>query len=99
MGKFGKRPMHLFGALGTLMFFLGFVAAAWLGAKKLWFVYHGASAPLVTSSPYFYLALVFMLMGTQLFLAGFVAELVTRNAPDRNKYLIASRIETKEEEA
>lgn len=99
MGKFGKRPMHLFGALGTLMFFLGFIAAAWLGAKKLWFVYHGAGAPLVTSSPYFYLALVFMLMGTQLFLAGFVAELVTRNAPDRNKYLIASRIEAKEEEA
>ncbi|MBQ2322630.1 MAG: glycosyltransferase family 2 protein [Bacteroidales bacterium] len=93
MGKFGKRPMHLFGSLGSLMFLLGFLAAGWLGAKKLWFVYHGASAPLVTSSPYFYFALVFMILGTQLFLTGFVAELVTRNAPDRNKYLIAQRIE------
>lgn len=96
MGKFGKRPMHLFGSLGTLMFFLGFIAAGWLGAKKLWCVYHGVGAPLVTSSPYFYLALVFMILGTQLFLTGFVAELVTRNAPDRNKYLIADKIEAVE---
>ena len=92
MGKFGKRPMHLFGSLGTLMFFLGFIAAGYLGAKKLWAVYCGTHAPLVTSSPYFYIALVFMVLGTQLFLTGFVAELVTRNAPDRNKYLIAERI-------
>ncbi len=92
MGKFGKRPMHLFGALGTLMFFIGFVAAFWLGAKKIWFVYHHINAPLVTSSPYFYLALICMVMGTQLFLAGFVAELVTRNAPDRNVYKISQRI-------
>ncbi len=92
MSKFGKRPMHLFGALGTLMFFFGFIAAAWLGAKKLWFVFHHTNAPLVTSSPYFYLALVFMILGTQLFLTGFTAELVTRNAPDRNKYLISSTI-------
>ena len=93
MGKFGKRPMHFFGALGTLMFFFGFIAAGWLGAKKLWFVYHDWNAPLVTSSPYFYLALVFMILGTQLFLTGFTAELVTRNAPDRNKYLISEKIE------
>ncbi len=92
MGKFGKRPMHFFGALGSLMFFLGFIAAAWVGCKKLWFVYHGLTAPLVTSSPYFYLALVFMILGTQLFLTGFTAELVTRNAPDRNKYLIAKKL-------
>ncbi len=92
MGKFGKRPMHLFGALGTLMFFLGFVAAIVLGAKKLWCVYNGVTAPLVTSSPYFYFALTFMILGTQLFLTGFTAELVTRNATDRNKYLIAKRI-------
>ncbi len=97
MGKFGKRPMHLFGALGTLMFFLGFIAAAWVGFKKLWCVYHGVPAPLVTSNPYFYLALTFMIMGTQLFLAGFTAELVTRNAPDRNKYLVAKRIEAQPE--
>ncbi len=97
MGKFGKRPMHLFGSLGSLMFFFGFIAAGWLGAKKLWCVYHDTSAPLITSSPYFYLALVFMVLGTQLFLTGFVAELVTRNASDRNKYLVAQRIETNEE--
>ncbi len=92
MSKFGKRPMHLFGSIGTLMFVLGFLAAAWVGAKKLWFLYHGVSAPLVTSSPYFYLALVFMILGTQLFMTGFVAELVTRNSPDRNKYLISKRL-------
>ncbi len=97
MGKFGKRPMHLFGSLGSLMFFLGFIAAGWLGAKKLWCVYHDVNAPLVTSSPYFYLALVFMILGTQLFMTGFIAELVTRNAPDRNKYLVSERIEAKEE--
>lgn len=88
--------MHLFGSLGTLMFVFGFIAAGWLGAKKLWCVYHGVGAPLVTSSPYFYLALVFMILGTQLFLTGFVAELVTRNAPDRNKYLIADKIDAVE---
>lgn len=92
MSRFGKRPMHFFGAIGTLMFVLGFLAAAWVGAKKLWFLYCGVTAPLVTSSPYFYLSLTCMLLGTQLFLAGFVAELVTRNAPDRNKYLIQSRL-------
>lgn len=92
MSKFGKRPMHLFGALGTLMFFIGFVSAMWVGAKKLWFVFHGVAAPLVTNSPYFYLALTCMILGTQLFLAGFVAELVTRNAPERNVYKIAKRI-------
>lgn len=92
MGRFGKRPMHLFGGLGTLMFFLGFLAALWVGARKLWCVWHGIAAPLVTTSPYFYLALTFMLMGTQLFLTGFVAELVTRNAPDRNKYLVSDRL-------
>lgn len=92
MSKFGKRPMHLFGALGTLMFVIGFVAAFWLGAKKIWFVWHSISAPLVTTSPYFYLALTCMVMGTQLFLAGFVAELVTRNSPERNVYKISNKI-------
>lgn len=92
MSKFGKRPMHLFGALGTIMFFLGFVAAAWLGAKKLWYVYNSWHAILVTDSPYFYLALTCMILGTQLFLAGFIAELITRTAADRNHYHIADRI-------
>lgn len=92
MSKFGKRPMHLFGSLGTLMFFIGFIAAFWLGAKKLWFVFNDWSAPLVTSSPYFYLALTCMILGTQLFLAGFLAELVTRNAPERNVYKIGNSV-------
>lgn len=92
MAKFGKRPMHLFGALGTLMFAFGFMAALWLGAKKLWYVYHGWSMVLLTDTPHFYISLTCMLLGTQLFLAGFLAELVTRNSPERNKYLIKKEI-------
>ena len=92
ISKFGKRPMHLFGALGTLMFTVGFIAAVWLGARKLWFVYHGLSAHLVVDSPYFYISLVSMLMGTQLFLTGFLAELVSRNSSERNKYQISEKI-------
>lgn len=86
--RFGKRPMHLFGTMGTLMFLAGFGAAIWLGIKKLWFLKHHIPAPLVTSSPYFYLSLVAMILGTQLFLAGFIGELVTRSSSDRNIYLV-----------
>ena len=92
MGKFGKRPMHLFGGLGTLMFFFGLLSAMWLGGKKLWYVYNGLTMTMLTNTPHFYLALTCMILGTQLFLAGFLAELVTRNAPDRNNYLIKSEI-------
>ena len=92
ISKFGKRPMHLFGTLGTLMFVLGFFASAWLGFKKLWFVYHQVKAPLVTDSPYFFIALTCMIIGTQLFLAGFLAELVSRNGHDRNNYHLAGKI-------
>ncbi len=90
--KFGKRPMHLFGGLGTFIFFVGFVAAVWLGGHKLWFVYCGIKAPLVTDSPYFYISLVSMIIGTQLFLAGFLAELISRSSPERNRYHIAEKI-------
>ena len=90
--RFGKKPMHLFGLLGTLMFLVGFLAAAWLGAHKLYMVFHQISAERVTESPYFYIALTSMIIGTQLFLAGFVAELVSRSATDRNKYLIEKEI-------
>lgn len=96
ISKFGKRPMHLFGALGTLMFILGFLSITWLGSKKLWFVYKGVSAGLVTNSPYFYIALICMVLGTQLFLAGFLAELISRSAPDRNVYLISKRVNVEE---
>lgn len=86
--KFGKRPMHLFGLIGTLVFLAGFVAALWVGIGKLQAVAHNLAAPKVTDSPYFYLALTAMIIGTQLFLAGFISELVSRNASERNKYLI-----------
>jgi glycosyltransferase involved in cell wall biosynthesis len=92
ISKFGKRPMHLFGTIGMLMFFVGFVTATWLGVHKLWYVYNGIKAPLVVDSPYFYISLVSMILGTQLFLAGFLAELVSRSAPERNKYHISEKI-------
>lgn len=88
LSRFGVKPMHIFGLLGSLMFLLGFIAVCIVGANKLYTLYMGLSARLVTDSPYFYLALTAMLLGTQLFLTGFVAELVTRNSPERNKYQI-----------
>ena len=90
--KFGKSPMHFFGLIGSLMFLIGFIAALWLGIYKLYCVSKGIPAILVTSNPYFYIAIGAMVIGTQLFLAGFLGELVTRNSPDRNKYLIDERI-------
>lgn len=92
ISKFGNRPMHLFGALGTLTFVVGFLSALWLGIRKLWFVYLGVQAPLVTDSPYFYISLTCMILGTQLFMTGFIAELVSRIRPDRNHYHISERI-------
>lgn len=89
VGKFSKKPMHFFGSLGLLLFLLGFIAAVWLGAQKIWYLRHGVPAPLVTSSPWFYIFLVFMLMGLQLFLAGYIAEMVGRNSPTRNTYLVS----------
>jgi len=91
ISKFGNRPMHLFGALGTLMFTLGFGLAIWLGARKLYCVAHGIQAQLVTDNAFFYIALVCMILGTQLFVTGFLAELVSRNRPDRNVYTIAEK--------
>lgn len=90
--KFGKRPMHLFGTLGTLMFFIGFLMSLWIGASKLYYVFAGLRAPLVTESPYFFIALTSMILGTQLFLAGFIAELVSRSSNDRNVYQVDKTI-------
>ena len=90
-GRFGKKPMHFFGLLGSLMFILGFVAVVLVGALKLYHMYSGHSYILVTDSPYFYLALTLMLLGSQLFLAGFIGELVVRNSPKRNEYEIDDR--------
>ena len=92
ISKFGNRPMHLFGGIGTLMFFIGFVSALYLGIRKLWFVSENIQAPLVTDSPYFYISLVCMILGTQLFLTGFLAELVSRTRSDRNKYQVKDLI-------
>ncbi len=86
LSTFGKKPMHFFGVVGSIMFFIGFVAVCVVGGIKLSHIMAGTSAPLVTDSPYFYLALTMMILGTQLFLTGFVAELVSRNSPNRNKY-------------
>jgi hypothetical protein len=80
--------MHFFGLLGTMLFMVGFFSAAWLGARKLWIVYNHGVAERVTESPWFYIALTCIILGTQLFLAGFIAELIGRNSPDRNTYLI-----------
>jgi glycosyltransferase involved in cell wall biosynthesis len=89
--RFGKSPMHLFGSLGTLMFILGFFMAGFLGARKLWYVYHNLRAPLVTDSPWFYIALTVMVIGTLLFLTGFLGELINRSSSERNSYLIRER--------
>jgi len=90
--KFGKSPMHLFGSMGTLMFIIGFCMAGFLGGRKLWYVSHNLRAPLVTESPFFYIALIVMVIGTLLFLTGFLGELVNRNSSERNSYLIRERI-------
>jgi glycosyltransferase involved in cell wall biosynthesis len=89
--RFGKSPMHLFGSLGTLMFILGFFMAGFLGGRKLWYVYHNLRAPLVTESPWFYIALTVMVIGTLLFLTGFLGELINRSSSERNSYLIREK--------
>jgi glycosyltransferase involved in cell wall biosynthesis len=88
ISRFGKKPMHFFGLMGTLMFFLGLVATITVGANKLIMIVNGIPAPKVTDSPYFYLALTAMILGTQLFLTGFIAELVSRSSSERNEYQI-----------
>ena len=84
--------MHVFGFLGSLMFFIGFIAILIVGGIKIYALAEGLKAQLVTNSPYFYIALTMMLLGTQLFLAGFIGELVSRNAHGRNNYLIEHEI-------
>lgn len=90
--RFGKSPMHLFGSLGTLMFLIGFIMAGYLGVRKLVFVHNNLRAPLVTDSPYFYIALTVMIIGSVLFLTGFLGELINRNSSERNNYLVKEKI-------
>jgi hypothetical protein len=79
--------MHLFGMLGSLMFIAGFAVAAYLGINKLVYIKAGLRAPLVTDSPYFYIGLTAMVIGTLLFMTGFIGELINRNSSTRNEYL------------
>ena len=92
LSKFSIKPMHIFGFLGSIMFILGFIAVAIIGFNKIYDMYVGNTYRLITESPYFYLALTTMILGTQLFLAGFIGELVVRNAAERNNYQIEKEI-------
>ncbi len=92
LSSFGRKPMHVFGFLGSLMFFIGFISAAAIGMDKLWALSQGIPQRLVTDSPYFYIALTMMIIGTQLFLAGFVADLVSRSSQGRNEYQIEKTV-------
>ena len=92
VGKFGKRPMHFFGSLGVLSFFLGIIMAIYIMVEKQVHIWNNLPYRNSTDQPLFYLALVAIIVGSQMFLAGFVAELVGRNAPERNQYLIEKEI-------
>ena len=92
VGKFGKRPMHFFGTVGTLMFFIGFVMVVYVLGEKIVYLYEGINAPLVTDKPHFYVALTSKVIGVQMFLAGFLGELISRNSPNRNNYKIEQEL-------
>lgn len=90
--RFGKKPMHLFGGIGTAVFIIGFIMVIILATEKLYYLLHKIPARLITDKPLFYIALVCMILGTQLFLAGFLGELISRNGPERNQYLIKEKL-------
>lgn len=92
LNRFGRKPMHFFGLWGSLMFLIGFVAVILVGAMKLYDMHQGNPYKLVTDSPYFYISLTMMILGTLLFLAGFLGELVSRNSPERNHYKVEEEI-------
>jgi glycosyltransferase involved in cell wall biosynthesis len=92
LSTFGKKPMHVFGFLGSIMFFIGFVAAAIMGGHKLYALAVGHPARLITDSPYFYIWLTMMMIGTQLFIAGFLGDLISRTSQNRNEYQIEEEI-------
>ena len=92
LSRFGLKPMHIFGLTGSLMFLLGLIAVMVVGFGKLYQMYAGLPYRLVTENPYFYIALTMMILGSQFFLAGFVGELISRNAPERNNYQIEKEI-------
>ena len=92
LSKFGKKPMHFFGLIGSLMFVIGFIAVLVVGGIKAYGLIKEIPVPLITSTPYFHIAIACMIIGTQLFLAGFIGELITRNSPERNQYRIIEEL-------
>ncbi|GAC1373921.1 MAG: glycosyltransferase family 2 protein [Hymenobacter sp.] len=92
VSRFRRRPMHFFGTMGTLSFLLGLLLTLWLTGEKVWLAFHNLKARNVTDQPLFFLALVAVIVGVQLFLAGFLAEMVQLNGPRRNDYLVRERI-------
>lgn len=92
LSKFGKKPMHFFGLMGSLMFIIGFIAVIVVGVLKIYNMSIGNAYRLVTDTPYFFIALTCMILGTQLFLTGFLGELVSRNSRERNNYTIREEI-------
>lgn len=92
LSRFGKRPMHLFGAMGSIMFIIGFLSAGYIGVSKLYHMYNGMKYTLVTNNPWFYIALTTMILGTQLFLAGFLGEIILRTKNNEERYKVAREV-------
>lgn len=92
LSRFGKRPMHLFGAIGSLMFIIGFLLAGYIGVSKLYHMYNGMKYNLITSNPWFFIALTTMILGTQLFLAGFLGEIILRTKNNESRYKVAREV-------
>ncbi|OAB28813.1 Glycosyltransferase involved in cell wall bisynthesis [Flavobacterium fryxellicola] len=92
LSRFGKRPMHLFGAMGSLMFIIGFLLAGYIGVSKLYHMYTDMRYSLVTNNPWFFIALTTMILGTQLFLAGFLGEIILRTKNNEERYKVSSEV-------
>ncbi|MBQ5461727.1 MAG: glycosyltransferase [Bacteroidaceae bacterium] len=92
LSSFGQQPMHVFGFIGSLMFIIGFIAVIVVGVLKIIALSKGVYGFLITDSPYFYIALTMMLLGTQLFVAGFLGEMISRNSEERNKYQVEKEV-------
>lgn len=92
LSRFGKRPMHLFGAMGSIMFIIGFLSAIYIGVSKLYHMYNGMKYILITNNPWFYIALTTMILGTQLFLAGFLGEIILRTKNNEQRYKVAREV-------
>jgi len=92
LNKFGKQPMHFFGLVGSLMFMLGLVAILVVIGMKIHTLLTAGHGVLLTDNPYFFISILAMILGCMLFLAGFLGELISRNSPSRNEYLIREEI-------